>query len=217
MGWDGCALLARRGGHHLIPIQVGMELFNWSSKLEGWRMAIAPCHTPLPPVSTSLRYSGRGAVGRGAHLHGELLRSIGSCSLSSPSAKVSGKRHTICQDLKRTYLITLLFYQIEPLKNGPILVLPSSLSRYKIFQFLWRIVEGRANRAQPSQPILKNCQNGTFFPVDEIWNFFGPNDFIWSAMKVPFCVFIPTWLMRFWGYLSAYCDFICYLFCYCDH
>ena len=61
-----------------------------------------------------------------------------------------------------------------------------------IFQFLWGILEGRPSRARPSQPILKNCQNGTFLPVDEIWNFFGPNYFIWSAMKVPFCDFIQN-------------------------
>ena len=77
--------------------------------------------------------------------------------------------------------------------------MPSSLSIYSsapktktIFQFLWGILEGQANRAWPPQPILKNCQNGTFLPVDEIWNFFGPNDFIWSAMKVPFHDFIQN-------------------------
>ena len=47
---------------------------------------------------------------------------------------------------------TLLFNQIEPLKNGPFLFLPSSLSRHPkqiciIFQFLGGIVEGRTNRA----------------------------------------------------------------------
>ena len=84
-------------------------------------------------------------------------------------------------------------------KNGPSLVLPSSLSRdYSapktkiIFQFLWGILEGQPNRARPSQPILKNCQNGTFLPVDEIWKFFGPNHLIWSAMKMPFCDFIQN-------------------------
>ena len=38
--------------------------------------------------------------------------------------------------------------------------------------------------------ILKNCQNGTFLPLHEILNFFGPNAFIWSAKKVPFRDFI---------------------------
>ena len=64
-------------------------------------------------------------------------------------------------------------------------ILPSSLSIYsstpktkRIIQFLWGILEAR-----PSQPILKNCQDGTFLPVDEIWIFFGPNDFIWNAMN----------------------------------
>ena len=73
-------------------------------------------------------------------------------------------------------------------------ILPSSLSIYsstpktkRIIQFLWGILEAR-----PSQPILKNCQDGTFLPVDEIWIFFGPNDFIWSAMKVPFRDFIQN-------------------------
>ena len=77
--------------------------------------------------------------------------------------------------------------------------MPSSLSIYSsapktkiIFQFLWGILEGRPNRARPSQPILKNCPNGTFLPVDEIWNFFGPNHLIWCAVKVPFCDFIQN-------------------------
>ena len=79
------------------------------------------------------------------------------------------------------------------------LILPSSLSVYSsapktkiIFQFLRRILEGRLNRARPSQPILKNCQNGTLLPLDEILNSLGPNDFIWSAMKVPFCDFVQN-------------------------
>ena len=47
--------------------------------------------------------------------------------------------------------------------------MPSSLSIYSsapktkiIFQFLWGILDGRPNKARPSQPILKNCQNGIF-------------------------------------------------------
>ena len=32
----------------------------------------------------------------------------------------------------------------------------------------------------------KNCQNGTFEPVHEIKFFFGPKDFFWGIMKVPF-------------------------------
>ena len=77
--------------------------------------------------------------------------------------------------------------------------MPSSLSIYSlapktkvIFQFLRGILEGPPSRARPFQPILKNCRNGTFLPVDEIWNFWGTNDFIWSAMKVPFCDFIQN-------------------------
>ena len=31
---------------------------------------------------------------------------------------------------------------------------------------------------------LKNCQNGTFEPVHEIWNFFWPKAFFWSIMKM---------------------------------
>ena len=31
---------------------------------------------------------------------------------------------------------------------------------------------------------LKNCQNGTFKPVHEIWNFFWPKAFFWSIMKM---------------------------------
>ena len=59
------------------------------------------------------------------------------------------------------------------------IILPSSLSVYSlapktkiICKFLWGILEGRPNRARPSQPILKNCQNGTILPIDEIWIFF---------------------------------------------
>ena len=64
---------------------------------------------------------------------------------------------------------TLLFYQIEPYKKGPFLVLPSSVARNssapnakRIFQIHRGILEGCTNRARPSQPSLKNCQNGTF-------------------------------------------------------
>ena len=32
---------------------------------------------------------------------------------------------------------------------------------------------------------LKNCQNGTFEPVHEIWNFFWPKVFFWSIMNMP--------------------------------
>ena len=90
---------------------------------------------------------------------------------------------------------TLLFYQIEPLKNGASLIFPSSITRNssapnakRIFEILWGILEGRTNSAWPwpYRPCLKNCQNGTFWSVHGIWNFFGPNDFIWGAIKVPF-------------------------------
>ena len=40
--------------------------------------------------------------------------------------------------------------------------------------------------------IFKNCQNGTFLPMHENQKFFGPNDFIWSAKKVPFSDFIQN-------------------------
>ena len=73
-------------------------------------------------------------------------------------------------DFLRTFrYFTLLFQNILTLKNKHILILPSSLSSYSsalktkiIFQLLWCIFEGRTNRARPSQPFLKNCQNGTF-------------------------------------------------------
>ena len=79
-----------------------------------------------------------------------------------------------------TYAITLLFYQIEPLKNGPFLVLPSSIARNSsapnakiIFGILWGNLEGRTIRARPSRPFLKSCQNGTFWSMHGIWIFFG--------------------------------------------
>ena len=91
----------------------------------------------------------------------------------------------------------MLFYQIEPLKNGASPILPPSIARNSsapnakiIFEILWGILEGHTNSARPSRPNLKNCQNGTFWSVHGIWNFFGPNDFIWGAMKVPFSDFI---------------------------
>ena len=91
-----------------------------------------------------------------------------------------------------------LFYHIEPQKNGASPSLPSSITRNslapnakRIFEFLWGILKGRTIRAQPSRPFLKNCQNGTFWSVHGIWNFFGPNDFIWGAIKVPYFDFIP--------------------------
>ena len=77
-------------------------------------------------------------------------------------------------------LFTLLFYQIEPYKKGPFLVLLSSIGRNssvpnakRIFEILWGIHEGRINSARPSRPCLKNCQNGTFWSVHGIWNFLG--------------------------------------------
>ena len=55
-------------------------------------------------------------------------------------------------------------------KKESFLILPSSIAS--------------TNRARS----LKNCQNGTFWPVHGF--FFGPNDFIWGAIKVPFFDFI---------------------------
>ena len=39
---------------------------------------------------------------------------------------------------------------------------------------------------------LKNCQNGTFEPVHEIWIFFWPKVFFWSIMKMPIRKNIPN-------------------------
>ena len=115
-----------------------------------------------------------------------------SFNINSPEVNFSSTIHFFIHS--RT---TLLFYQIEPLKNGASLILPSSIARNwlapnakRIFEILWGIPEGRTNTARPSRPCLKNCQNGTFWPVHGIWNFFGPNDFIWGAIKVPFFDFI---------------------------
>ena len=90
--------------------------------------------------------------------------------------------------------VTQLFHQIEPKKNGASLSFPSSTTRNssasnanRIFEFLWGILEGRT-----IWPFLKNCQNSTFWSVHGIWKFFGPNDFIWSAWKVPFYDFIQN-------------------------
>ena len=105
-------------------------------------------------------------------------------SLSNPATQID-------------FQFTLLFYQIEPSKNGASPILPSSIARNssapnakRIFEILWGILEGRTNSARPSRPCLKNCQNGTFWSVHGIWKFFGPNDFIWGAIKVPFFDFI---------------------------
>ena len=62
----------------------------------------------------------------------------------------------------------------------------------RIFEILWGIPEGRTNSARPSRSCLKNGQNGTFWSVHGIWKFFGPNDIIWDAMKVPFSDFIQN-------------------------
>jgi hypothetical protein len=93
---------------------------------------------------------------------------------------------------------TLLFYQIEPYKKGPFLVLPSSIARNssvpnakRIFQIHQGILEGCTNRARPSRPSLKNCQNGTFLPLHGIQIFGGPNVFFWCTVKVPFSNFFP--------------------------
>ena len=47
-----------------------------------------------------------------------------------------------------------------------------------------------SEQCEPSRPCLKNCQNTPFWSVHGIWKFFGLNDFIWGAMKVPFSDFI---------------------------
>ena len=85
------------------------------------------------------------------------------------------------------------FTRLNLKKNGAFLILLSSIARNSsapnekiIFEILWGILEGRTNSAQPYQPCLKNCHNGTFWSVHGIWNFFGPNGFIWGAIKVPF-------------------------------
>jgi hypothetical protein len=113
-----------------------------------------------------------------------------------------GKQLTPANLMFCPFLFTLLFWNILTQKNKHSLILPSHLSIYLsapktkiIFQFLWGILEGRPNRARPSQPILKNCQNGTFLSVDEIWNFFVPNDLIWSTMKAPFFI-LPIMCLR---------------------
>ena len=93
--------------------------------------------------------------------------------------------------------LSRLVAHFSPYKNGASPILPSSIARNssalnakRIFEILWGILEGRTNSAQPSRPCLKNCQNGTFWSVHGIWNFFGPNEFIWGAIKVPFFDFI---------------------------
>ena len=78
---------------------------------------------------------------------------------------------------------------------------PSAPKTKIIFKFLWRILEGQHNRAQPSQPILKNCRNGTFLPVDKIWNFFGPSfEALWkchfvilSKMRISMWIKVNKW------------------------
>ena len=64
----------------------------------------------------------------------------------------------------------------------------------RIFEVQRGILEGCNNRAWPSRPCLKNCQNCTFLSMHGIWKFFGPNDFIWGAIKVPFFDFIQKCL-----------------------
>ena len=98
-----------------------------------------------------------------------ILKKLGTKITVDSFFKQQQKIWTLKKMSKTNVLDTLLFYQIGSLKNGVLLVLASSLPRdestpktTRIFQFLWGIVEGRTNRAQPSKPILKNGQNGTF-------------------------------------------------------
>ena len=96
--------------------------------------------------------------------------------------------------------------------------MPSSLSRYssapktkRIFPMLWCIFEGRTNRARPSQPFLKNCQNGTV--ITHAWNskIFGPNYFFWSALKVPKSVSGSVQvLITHWTYLLQILSQLCF-------
>ena len=93
--------------------------------------------------------------------------------------KVNSKQfHGKVRSLKSLILVVVLLSVIPiltvilpdwTLKNGVTLILPSSISRNssahnakRIFEILWGILKGRTNSAWPSQPCLKNCQNGTF-------------------------------------------------------
>ena len=71
--------------------------------------------------------------------------------------------------------------------------MPSSLSIHSsapetkiIFQFLWRILEDQGTA------IPAHSEKWHFFTCGWNLKIFGPNHFIWSAMKVPFCDFIQN-------------------------
>ena len=73
--------------------------------------------------------------------------------------------------------------------NGTFLALQIKAFGPKIF---WFSCAGKKVPFWQFLKILKNCQNGTFLPMHENQNFFGPNAFIWSARKVPFSDFIQN-------------------------
>ena len=67
---------------------------------------------------------------------------------------------------------THCYFAILKHKKEPSLILPSSTARDSsapkakiIFEILWGILEGRTIKAQPTWPLLNNCQNVTFSPL----------------------------------------------------
>jgi hypothetical protein len=87
--------------------------------------------------------------------------------------------------LKYLNLLTLLFYQIEPYKKGPLLVVPSSIARNssalnekRIFQIHRGILEGCTNvQGKAIQALSEKLTKWQF--LTPAWNskFFWPNVF----------------------------------------
>ena len=91
------------------------------------------------------------------------------------------------------------------------MILASSLSRYspapktkRIFQMLWCVFEGRGNRARPSQPFQKNCQNWHFLTHACKWNVCLGARFLASKIRGPECRYLtPCFLNYFQVILFA--------------
>ena len=97
-----------------------------------------------------------------------------TCSMTPSS------RNTYCTVRQPPHTVILPNWTFK--KWGLSLILPSSITRNLsapnakiIFEILWGILEGGTIRARPSRPFLKNL-------FMEFEFYFGPNDFIWSAM-----------------------------------
>ena len=122
-----------------------------------------------------------------------------------PSTKSRYKEHLTqktyqsnCMEdiMNQMYIYHTVILPVWTTQKRALSSMPSSIARNssapnakRVFQIHQGILEGCTNRAQPFQPSLKNCQNGTFLTLHGNRKFFEPNVFFWCTVKVPFSDF----------------------------